>query len=227
MTSTRCEAPNLHPAFHPWDRRQHHLGAISELARSRSANPHTAATSILRDRLIPTYLSLLPYGASSDPHPPGGDGEDPTRYSVFAQRSRETAVLDRFIAVRVGEDLRKAESALCDDSGEQANIFSSLQVSRSVCCRGFPDRARRSCLNVGRYLVPRCCSSTIVVHVPRVQFVTLTPSLDLSVIITCCRLRFTSSSRWVVMPVLVRGPHPCPYLRCSSSDLSPCRDPRP
>jgi hypothetical protein len=48
---------------------------------------------------------------------------------VYAARSRETAVLDRFIALRVGEDLRRAESALCEDSGEQYTIFSVLQVS--------------------------------------------------------------------------------------------------
>jgi hypothetical protein len=81
--------------------------------------------------MIPIYISLLPFGACSDPHPPGGDSEHPTRRPVFSQRSRETAILDRFIAVRVGEDLRKAESSLCEDSGQQAVIFSSLQVSRA------------------------------------------------------------------------------------------------
>lgn len=88
------------------------------------------ATSILRDRLLPTYTSLLQV-PSSNPLPPPGQA-DATSYSVFASRTREAAVLDRFVAMRLGEDLRRAESALCEDSGEEEVLFSRLQPAARV-----------------------------------------------------------------------------------------------
>ncbi len=48
--------------------------------------------------------------------------------NVFLHRSRETAVFDRFIALRVGEDLRSMESELCEPSEGQREIFTRLQV---------------------------------------------------------------------------------------------------
>lgn len=68
---------------------------------------------------------------SSNPLPPAGSGHA-TSQSVFLQRSREAAVLDRFVAMRLGEDLRRAESELCEDSGEEEVLFSRLQPAARV-----------------------------------------------------------------------------------------------
>lgn len=92
------------------------------------ANP-PVATSIVRARFLPIYQSQLPPGTSSHPFPPVGNAEDVTAEPVFKRRSREAAVLDRFVAVRVGEDLRRAESELCEDSGHETEVFTRLQVS--------------------------------------------------------------------------------------------------
>jgi hypothetical protein len=51
---------------------------------------------------------------------------------VFAARSREAAVLDRFVAMRLGEDLRRLESTLSEDSGEEDVLFSRLQPAARV-----------------------------------------------------------------------------------------------
>lgn len=64
---------------------------------------------------------------SSDPI--GAGSGDPTAESVFAHRSREGAVLDRFLAVRTGFEQRRAESALSEDGGDEDHIFAFLQVS--------------------------------------------------------------------------------------------------
>ena len=51
--------------------------------------------------------------------------------SVFIGRSRETAVLDRFIAFKVGDELRRVESSLTEETGEEKEIFHRFQVSCS------------------------------------------------------------------------------------------------
>jgi hypothetical protein len=48
--------------------------------------------------------------------------------SVLEYRKRETAILDRYIAVKVGEELRQVESALSEDSGELDELFHRHQV---------------------------------------------------------------------------------------------------
>ncbi|KAL1413311.1 hypothetical protein Q8F55_001067 [Vanrija albida] len=90
------------------------------------------ATSIVRARFLPIYQSQLPPGTSSHPFPPVGNAEDVTAEPVFKRRSREAAVLDRFVAVRVGEDLRRAESELCEDSGHETEVFTRLQPAARI-----------------------------------------------------------------------------------------------
>jgi hypothetical protein len=102
------------------------------------------STSILRSLYHPAYLSLIQPGYSSDAYPHdshpssfdrstitidnvGVEGE-----SVYSRRSRETAVFDRFIAIRVGDELRRVESALSEDSGAEKEIFTRLQVSGAI-----------------------------------------------------------------------------------------------
>lgn len=82
-------------------------------------------TSILRTRLLPAYAGRVT--ESSDPI--GAGSGDPTAESVFAHRTREGAVLDRFLAVRTGFEQRRAESALSEDGGDEDHIFAFLQVS--------------------------------------------------------------------------------------------------
>ncbi|GMK58280.1 hypothetical protein CspeluHIS016_0503120 [Cutaneotrichosporon spelunceum] len=90
---------------------------------------YLVATSILRDRLLPTYTSLLQFPSSSPLPPPGTDSTD---QPIFAARSREAAVLDRFVAMRLGEDLRRLESTLYEDSGEEDVLFSHLQPAARI-----------------------------------------------------------------------------------------------
>jgi hypothetical protein len=49
--------------------------------------------------------------------------------SVYAGRSRETAVFDRFIAFKVGDELRRVESSLTEETGEEKEIFYRFQVN--------------------------------------------------------------------------------------------------
>ncbi|ORX40774.1 hypothetical protein BD324DRAFT_612069 [Kockovaella imperatae] len=94
---------------------------------------YKVSTSILRGMYINPYLSLLPRGTSSNPFPHDSDtsnlGPDSTARaeSVFKRRSRETAVFDRFIANRVGEDLRRVESELYEESEAEMDIIKRLQ----------------------------------------------------------------------------------------------------
>lgn len=69
-------------------------------------------------------------GGSSDPVAAGG--ADPTAGSVFAPRTREGAVLDRFVALRVGSELRRAESALSEDAGDEDALFAYAQPAARV-----------------------------------------------------------------------------------------------
>jgi hypothetical protein len=48
--------------------------------------------------------------------------------SVLEYRKRETAILDRYIAITVGEELRKVESDLSEESGGLDELFHRLQV---------------------------------------------------------------------------------------------------
>lgn len=111
--------------------------------------------STLRTKYHPIYLSLIQKGYSSDAYPhdshpsyfdipsnpsntdiktssgSGGSAESSSEGngSVFSRRSRETAVFDRWIAIRVGGELRKVESELSEDSGAEREIFARFQVS--------------------------------------------------------------------------------------------------
>lgn len=85
-------------------------------------------------------------GESSDPVGAGSGAA--TAGSVFAHRSREGAVLDRFLAVRTGLEQRRAESALSEDGGDEDHIFAFLQVSRP--CAGWNGTGKR-----GTPLTPR------------------------------------------------------------------------
>jgi hypothetical protein len=83
---------------------------------------------------LPLYTSLLIPGTSTDPFPGDlveSDRELPST-SVYAGRSRETAVFDRFIALRVGEDLRRTESEFCEGGEGEKEIFTRLQVGTTV-----------------------------------------------------------------------------------------------
>lgn len=95
------------------------------------------STSILRTLFLPHYLPLVLPNLSSDPFPhtsiiTTASSTNPS--SVFATRGRETAVFDRFIAVRVGEDLRRMESELTEEGEGGRDIFTRLQVSKSPWC---------------------------------------------------------------------------------------------
>lgn len=59
--------------------------------------------------------------------------------SVFSRRSRETAIFDRWIAIRLGGELRKVESELSEDSGDEKDIFGRFQVSTLSYLRIFAD----------------------------------------------------------------------------------------
>ena len=87
---------------------------------------YRVATSILHDLYLAAYGRLVQ--VTSDPVSSDGlqgvDGGD-----VVDGKTREGAVLDRFIAVRVGAELRRMESSLTDESDAEAEIFTRLQPS--------------------------------------------------------------------------------------------------
>ncbi|WWC91495.1 uncharacterized protein L201_006441 [Kwoniella dendrophila CBS 6074] len=99
------------------------------------------ATSILRAMYLETYLSHIKPDYSSDPFPyesshlddPNlGDVSGPTSRSVYEGRGRETAVFDRYIAVRVGEELRTVESSLSEEGEAVEDIFRRLQPAARI-----------------------------------------------------------------------------------------------
>ncbi|BEI84735.1 hypothetical protein CcaverHIS002_0501360 [Cutaneotrichosporon cavernicola] len=107
--------PSATPDAWAWDMEMEGVRRLHWLFRDLRAVDrrfYLIATSILRDRLLPTYTSLL--------------------QPIFAARSREAAVLDRFVAMRLGEDLRRLESTLSEDSGEEEVLFSRLQPAARV-----------------------------------------------------------------------------------------------
>lgn len=95
------------------------------------------ATSILRAHYLPFYLALVKPLYSSDPFPfesssvssPSLSIDPSDLGNVYAMRGRETAVLDKFVATRVGEELRRVESELSEGSEAERDIFGRLQVS--------------------------------------------------------------------------------------------------
>lgn len=91
---------------------------------------HTVSTSILRDLYLPTYTETILAPYTSSPIPDRSfPANDVVTASVISYRKRETAVLDRFIAIRVGEELRRIESDLSEESGAQEEVFYRFQVS--------------------------------------------------------------------------------------------------
>ena len=101
----------------------------------------SVSISILRSMFVQTYLSSLPRSTSSDPYPhdttAASAQSDSTEIneSIFANRSRETGVFDRFIANRVGEDLRRVESELYEESEAEMDIIRRLQVGLGAIAR--------------------------------------------------------------------------------------------
>ena len=92
------------------------------------------------------YLSLLPRGTSTNPFPHDSDVANTASDTsskldepIFARRSRETGVFDRFIANRVGEDLRRVESELYEESEAEMDIIKRLQVSSASCVCAMTD----------------------------------------------------------------------------------------
>ncbi|WVQ84898.1 hypothetical protein IAT38_007061 [Cryptococcus sp. DSM 104549] len=100
------------------------------------------ATSILRALYLEPYLTQIRHPFSADPFPyesshlgdpSSGLTVDPASLgSVYASRGRETAVFDRFIAVRVGEELRRVESELSEGSEAEMDIFARLQPAARI-----------------------------------------------------------------------------------------------
>ncbi|WVW80967.1 hypothetical protein I302_102958 [Kwoniella bestiolae CBS 10118] len=102
------------------------------------------ATSILRATYLESYLSHIRPDYSSDPFPfesshldeplhPSGDSDAAIRSrSVYVGRGRETAVFDRYIAVKVGQELRTVESSLSEEGEAVDEIFKRLQPSARI-----------------------------------------------------------------------------------------------
>lgn len=111
------------------------------------------STSILRTIYHPSYVaclhSVLP-AASTDAFPQGRAALSPicapdqppelqaiyTRKSPFADRTRETALFDRWMGVRIGTELRKCESELTEDGDGEDELLKRLQVSTDQVERG-------------------------------------------------------------------------------------------
>ncbi|KAL7418574.1 hypothetical protein Q5752_007032 [Cryptotrichosporon argae] len=72
---------------------------------------YLVSTAILRDLYLPLWRAGV--NESTDPLSTIHDEQG----ALFASRKREAAVLDRFIAVRVGEDLRALESSFAEVTG--------------------------------------------------------------------------------------------------------------
>ncbi|RSH91678.1 hypothetical protein EHS25_009047 [Saitozyma podzolica] len=117
-------------------------GCRSALLPGRHQPPHPRAsadaavsTSLLRELYHPAYLTAL-RGASTDAFPhdspldtgsDGGGDATVQAQSVFARRGRETAVFDRWIAVRVGSELRQVESSLSEEGEAEEDVIKRLQ----------------------------------------------------------------------------------------------------
>ncbi|WRT70432.1 uncharacterized protein IL334_007430 [Kwoniella shivajii] len=100
------------------------------------------ATSILRGLYLESYLSHIRPNYSSDPFPYesshlddpalGNADIDTTSTSVYEGRGRETAIFDRYIAVRVGQELRQVESSLSEEGEAIGDIFGRLQPTARI-----------------------------------------------------------------------------------------------
>ncbi|WVQ63180.1 uncharacterized protein L199_001331 [Kwoniella botswanensis] len=102
------------------------------------------STSILRAMYLESYLSHIRPDYSSDPFPyesshldeptstPDQDDDFVTGKSVYQGRGRETAVFDRYIAVKVGQELRLVESSLSEEGEAVEEIFKRLQPSARI-----------------------------------------------------------------------------------------------
>ncbi|GFZ48515.1 hypothetical protein JCM24511_06263 [Saitozyma sp. JCM 24511] len=96
---------------------------------------YLVSTSLLRELYHPAYLSALrgastdafPHDSPLDPGPDGGGDATIQSQSVFARRGRETAVFDRWIAVRVGSELRQVESSLSEEGEAEEDVIKRLQ----------------------------------------------------------------------------------------------------
>ncbi|ODN82475.1 hypothetical protein L198_07697 [Cryptococcus wingfieldii CBS 7118] len=122
------------------EERVRRLWALFRALRGVSRVFWIVATSILRAHYLAPFLNLIHPGYSSDPFPfesshlsdPSLSFDSSAGGSVYAERGRETAVFDRFIAVRVGEVLRRVESELSEGSGAEVDIFQRLQPAARI-----------------------------------------------------------------------------------------------
>lgn len=107
------------------------------------------ATAILRTHYLASWHDALPPSArgSSDPYPlsaprfldrapsssrpPQPDLPRPVG-PVLDARARETAVFDRFIALRVGRELRAVESSLSEEGEGEDDLFRRLQPAARI-----------------------------------------------------------------------------------------------
>ncbi|OCF32243.1 hypothetical protein I316_06158 [Kwoniella heveanensis BCC8398] len=99
------------------------------------------STSILRAMYLESYLSYIKPGYSSDPFPFDSSHLSDPSLNLHLDSSdstygrgggRETAVFDRYIAVKVGEELREVESALSEGSEAVGDIFHRLQPAARI-----------------------------------------------------------------------------------------------
>lgn len=89
------------------------------------------STALLRHVYLPTYTASIHPLYTSSPLPEIAlplDDTEPVTTSVLEFRKHETAVLDRYIAIRVGEELRGVESELSEGSGGVEEVFGRFQV---------------------------------------------------------------------------------------------------
>ncbi|CAD6572618.1 MAG: proteasome regulatory particle subunit [Tremellales sp. Tagirdzhanova-0007] len=117
----------------PREEKVRRLWYLHKALRGVDRTFYLVATSILRTLFLSQYLQQVLPNLSSDPFPhtsiisPGADSHAESSKSVFASRGRETAVYDHFIALRVGEDLRRMESELSEEGQGERDIFTRLQ----------------------------------------------------------------------------------------------------
>ncbi len=87
--------------------------------------------SILRGHYLAAWTASIRIPYSTDPFPAARPGA--ASHSVLAGRSRETALFDRWIAGRIGTELRRVESGgLAIEGDSEEYVFARLQVGGGV-----------------------------------------------------------------------------------------------
>lgn len=121
--------------------RSRYLSAyLSQVRVPYTSDPFPVASSSSAGGSLPIYSEQQSLSSSSfydaygrpltrstvyaqGPHSSSSSSSD----HVYRSRGRETAVFDRFICLRVGSDLRRAESDLALDGDEERDLFVRLQ----------------------------------------------------------------------------------------------------